>query len=198
MKKYKLNNSGFGTLLGITITLILSLSLTFFLLKLKTENNEFKYRYETYSCVNTFIKLNTNFVNAISKSNISIIALNLTSATGVLSAQSLQLMQLIKLAQQALNLKIIKDISQTKNCTPFEIKSMLANLPYERESLITLKRNLDQTIALKDNEWNLKIGHIQSGVRIKKLFLISLHLNLLSNLDGILKLKIKELKIPAL
>ena len=193
LQDFNSNQKGFGTLLGILCTATLSLIFVWYLMILKTENLEFINRKNIYLCFKSHLDLNNNFIKKIAESNIAILGFDIGNATGVLSAESSEALEALKLLQNTLFIQFIYQINHIKYCSSRETLLLNFHLPYQASSEFVLDRNLDQTTIVKEQSWKLIFTDTPQGVRYSKLFGLEVDYQLKNNISFSLQTKAKEI-----
>lgn len=193
------NQSGIGTILGISLTLIFSLLFYFFLLVQKTEYNELVYRKNTYLCFNFLDKKTRNYISNISKYNIALRAIALASASGVLTEEAQAAKNVLIATRSILHFSYLKNIVTAPYCHMTDSKDYLKNFPYELEITGALSTNVvDETTILKEENWKNTIGHLSSGIRLSKNFVLNAEYSLSSVFSSTPQVSIKEINNLAL
>jgi len=194
----KLNQKGFGTLMGITFLLLFSSFFYFYLLLSTTQNREIKNRKDIYLCAKDYINTTNNYLSAITKINVAFDALNLASATGIATAEAEMTRKALKIAQAGFHVSYLKKIQSKKHCSVESIALFMLNQPYETKGLILLNTGLDGKTKLRKDAWNLKISKIEKGIRFKHLFYLDLDVKLNSIYQSALETKLAEKAIEDL
>lgn len=150
------------------MALMFSLLLLFFCLKFKLELKEAKYRRDSYLCMHYLNTTTQNYIADMGKFNV---ALRSAFALSFTSAINQQIFKALKIARDARHLVWIRRISTYRFCSKEMFLLYLNNPPFETKSGgLLLKSNLDATISIRKEKWNITIIKNPSGIRLKKSF----------------------------
>lgn len=192
MTREKLQQKGFGTLMGITFLLLFSSFFYFYLLLATTQNKEIKNRKEIYLCAKDYINITNTYISAITKINIAIDALNLATASGIATAEAEITRKSLKLLQAGIHVSYLKKLQGHKYCSVETTAQFMLNLPYETQGVFMLNTTLDGKTLLRKDTWNLKISKVEKGIRFKHLFFLDLEVKLDSIYQSKLETKLSE------
>jgi hypothetical protein len=187
-------NKGFSTFMGITFTLLFS---SFFVLYLKVSHyryNELVNRKETYLCFSHYHQALENYISNNSRINLGFLALNITSATVVLSPEAETTRRSLLVLQKLIHLSFLKKISSIPECTIAQKSTFMLNLPYQTISGLMLKNDIDGSSIIRANKWNLKIVKNNLKIRNSSFFYLKVNYKLKNKYQGFIQSNLKEIR----
>ncbi|MDO9183834.1 MAG: hypothetical protein Q7U04_15575 [Bacteriovorax sp.] len=192
------SDKGNISLTAAVLTSILALLLLFYVSKMKIEYKEALYRKDSYLCFQYLNIQTEKYIKEISIFNWSLSTAYAAQASGVATAQAIEVFNALTIARNIRHFFYLKNLANNKYCHFPESLSYLKNTPFQTQSNMALVTNIDETTIVRQNKWSYIYYKKPSGIRLKKSFCLKSEFQIQNAFLPITKILSQEIPILGL